>query len=95
MKKIYIISSGNHLFKIGVSKCPSQRLSQLQTGNPNKLKILFQCSINGADTYKVENTIHKYLKELKNKHVLNEWFRLTDDEVVNIASLLLQSFYKK
>ena len=99
MNKIYIISNGEkkqdsqfNYYKIGVSKSPQTRIKQLQTGNPNKLKLLFEAEIKKADAYKVEKTIHNFFKEHEGKHVYNEWFKLTDDEVVNIAKLLIESF---
>lgn len=36
---IYAIGDGNKV-KIGYSKNPQKRLKQLQTGHPNKLKLL-------------------------------------------------------
>ena len=97
MQKLYIIRSGKtQLFKIGISKSPEKRLKQLQTGNPNILKIYFVFTISNKYQYieavKVENTIHKYLKECRGKHILNEWFNLTDDEVIKIAECLINNF---
>lgn len=96
MTNLYIIRCGDtQLFKIGISKNCSKRIKQLQTGNPNKLKLLFEFKINNRESVKaskIESTIHTFLKEHEDKHVLNEWFKLTNDEVVNIAKCLLNSF---
>ena len=96
-KQLYIIRSGKtKLFKIGISNNPDARCKQLQTGNPELLKIYFKFTINKKYSYikahKIENTIHKFLKESFDKHVMNEWFCLTDDEVVKIASCLINNF---
>ena len=34
----------------------------------------------------------KGVKEYVGKHILNEWFNLTDNEVVKIAECLIQNF---
>jgi len=97
MQKLYIIRSGEtQLFKIGISKDPDKRLKQLQTGNPNLLKIYFTFQINNkyqnVKAVNIETTIHNFLQEYTGKHILNEWFNLTDNEVVKIAECLIQSF---
>lgn len=96
MQKLYIIRCGDtHLFKIGISKDPEKRIKQLQTGNPNLLKLLYQFAVAEkipVPASKIEATIHSFLKEYHNKHVINEWFELTNDEVVNIAKCLIENF---
>ena len=97
MQKLYIIRSGEtQLFKIGISKDPDKRLKQLQTGNPNLLKIYFTFQINNKyqniKAVNIETTLHNFLKEYVRKHILNEWFNLTDNEVVKIAECLIQNF---
>ena len=44
---LYILTDNQQRYKIGWSKDPQARLKQLQTGNPNKLKIehLIECTI--------------------------------------------------
>ena len=66
MQKLYIIRSGEtQLFKIGISKDPDKRLKQLQTGNPNLLKIYFTFQINNKyqniKAVNIETTIHNFL----------------------------------
>jgi hypothetical protein len=96
MTNLYIIRCGDtQLFKIGISKNSNNRIKQLQTGNPNKLKLLFDFKINdkyNVSASQIESTIHHFIKEYNNKHVLNEWFKLTDNEVVYIAKCLLDNF---
>ena len=47
---MYIISDQNNYVKVGISKNPTKRLSQLQTGHPTKLQLVytaeFECSRN-------------------------------------------------
>ena len=38
---MYIISNDKGYIKVGISKNPKRRLKQLQTGNQNKLTLLF------------------------------------------------------
>ena len=90
MEKVYIMRNGNkNKFKFGVSKHPKKRVKQLQTGNPNKIKILFICVIDpNVKPRDVETIIHNFLKE-NNKHVNGEWFELSEDNVFNIAKCML------
>jgi len=88
MKKIvkgyvYLINDQvNNRFKIGASKSPSRRRSQLQTGNPSKLTII--CQIPTKDMYAEESLLkHKYHHRL----ISGEWFKLTWDEVAEIRAL--------
>lgn len=88
-------------FKIGVSGHPEKRVAQLQTGNPEKIQLLFCAPCH--DAYGVEGVIHKFFKE-KGVHLSGEWsfsrqplvpctkwFHLdSDDEVVSLAQLLLK-----
>ena len=89
MTFIYIVRCGKqNLFKIGISKNVDKRLKQLQTGNPHKLKCIFRIESLEIKAAKIEATIHQFFKEANKKHVLNEWFNLTDDEVVGLAKCL-------
>jgi hypothetical protein len=71
--------NSNETYKIGVTKKdPNLRLKQLQTGNPNELRVL---RFYESDNYlKVEKWLHRkygYLKTVAN----NEW-RMLDTEHV-------------
>ena len=65
---LYIIQSDNFgAIKIGRSKDPQKRLKELQTGNPNKLKLIA--------TFKDKGWLEKILHEKLAKYRLNgEWF---------------------
>lgn len=63
------------IVKIGVSKNPSDRLKELQTGNHNKLTLI---KIIECDNYrKLESEMHKFYKQ-NNK--IGEWFEFSVNE---------------
>lgn len=65
-----------HFYKFGISGIPSERKATLQTGNAFKLVEIqsFEC----YNARLLERTIHKHLED---KHILGEWFGLTDEEL--------------
>ena len=70
MKKdnLYIIQSDKSgMIKIGRSKDPNKRLKQLQTGNPNKLKLIASFKDMGWR----EKLLHERLSEWSEQ---GEWF---------------------
>ncbi len=73
---VYFIKAGDHKnapIKIGKSNNPDKRIEVLQTGNPNKLKVvvLLECeTIKRA--YKLENYLHWKLRKYK---LHGEWFK--------------------
>ena len=65
---LYIIQSDvTGMIKIGRSKNPQKRLKQLQTGNPNKLKIIAEFKGEGWK----EKIIHERLRMYR---LEGEWF---------------------
>jgi len=65
---LYIIQSDvTGMIKIGRSKDPQKRLKQLQTGNPNKLKIIAEFKGEGWK----EKIIHERLRMYR---LEGEWF---------------------
>jgi T5orf172 domain len=77
---VYIIKQvGEDLYKIGYTKnSPPDRLSTLQTGNPNLLELVgsFQCT--GQIT---EKSLHALFSE---QHKKGEWYILSSKDVQNI-----------
>lgn len=66
--------------KIGLSKDPRSRLSQLQTGNAEELH-LHHCIEVSQDRVKIlERFLHK---DLGYKRMKGEWFNMTKEEVVS------------
>ena len=80
MKYVYLISSEdkdfNINYKIGISNDPNKRLSCLQTGNPNILKIIKIYKTKYAS--KIESYIHKLYSD---NNILNEWFELSKNDI--------------
>lgn len=56
--------------KIGYSNNPLKRLSQLQTGNSDRLDLL--CTFKGSA--KIETEIHE---KLHHDHLIDEWFKMS------------------
>jgi len=78
--KVYLIKQGEEdLYKIGYTKGDeNKRVSQLQTGNPQKLEIVgsFQCT-----GQKTEKTLHSlFSKQCK----MLEWYSLSQQDLKNI-----------
>lgn len=79
MDKIYLIKSLNEgVYKIGVSKNPSKRLKEVQTGNPSPVEIVQLYETNNA--YKIEKALHNRYSHF-NTH--GEWFELSIKEEVS------------
>lgn len=65
-------------YKIGVTReKDSKRIKKLQTGNSCELHIvhIYECEY----PFRLETMLHNYYKD---KCVLNEWFELSEDEVI-------------
>lgn len=75
---VYVITSGDGMVKVGVSKNPSQRLKQIQTSNIGA-DIKFT-SIEVGNSYEVEKRVHK---ELSSHFVSGEWFSCGEDKAVS------------
>ena len=65
---LYFIQSDlTGMIKVGRSKDPQKRLKQLQTGNPNRLKLIASFREKGSE----EKYLHEVLNNYKQK---GEWF---------------------
>lgn len=77
---VYLIEdSCNEVYKIGVTrKSAKARLKQLQTGNPNELKLLeyFECEY----PFRLENLLHN---KYKLQQAFNEWYYMTKEDINN------------
>ncbi len=71
-KNIYIIGEESfNRFKIGIGNDPSKRIKALQTGNPEKLVVIYQREVEFAS--KVETCLHDHY----NPFLVNgEWFEV-------------------
>lgn len=75
---VYIITDGS-AFKIGeTSNCPSRRLAELQTGNPNKLTLVDV--LHTPDRIAVEKHIHEHLAPWRCNGG-SEWFKFPKEEL--------------
>jgi hypothetical protein len=79
MKYIYLIQSlENSYYKIGISKHPTKRIEELQTGNASELRLI--------DTYqseyanKIEKTLQRRYLHFRKE---GEWFDLGISQEVN------------
>jgi len=75
---VYVITADEFesLYKIGLAKNISKRMSMLQTSCPYELKLVHCAWFENA--YRVEGAFH-YLFE--NKNVRGEWFKLTHYDI--------------
>ena len=89
MKETYIyIMEANDTFKVGIGKCPSKRLKQLQTGNPYRLKLLKSFEIDTLRRARlIEKLIHRKL-ELKLK---GEWFQMEKQSLIIRTEQIINS----
>lgn len=72
----------NKTVKIGASKDPEARLSQLQAGNP-KLDLIYKKFV--SDMFKTEEELHE---RYKSKHIGREWFKLSQSDISKVKSHL-------
>lgn len=77
---VYLIEDeNNQVYKIGASRNNAlKRMKQLQTGNANELKLIFEYCCNYP--YRLETILHR---KFSHKKVHNEWYSLSLDEVYN------------
>ena len=71
------------MFKIGVTKGDIQRrIKKLQTGNATEL---FLANYHESEyPYRIEKMLHSHFDS---KRVLNEWFDLSHEDVVNFRNI--------
>ena len=86
---MYIISNDKGYIKVGITNNPTKRLKQLQTGNPNKLSLLFTEEFESprAHLLKIEKIVHKELQEYKNDSI-GEWFKVDESDLENIKNVI-------
>ncbi len=80
--QIYLIKDENNNTKIGVSRDPKTRLSQLQQTNPSKLSLVHIMQV--FDMKTVESRLHN---QYQSKRGQGEWFKLTTDDIFWITSI--------
>lgn len=86
---IYVIGYGN-MMKVGISRNPLNRLSQLQTAVPEDLAIYFLCAMPSRKMVeRVEASIHK---KLAHRHARGEWFRIDAADAVKAADATVRRY---
>jgi hypothetical protein len=83
---VYLFKCGDSWYKIGSSKQPDKRLSQVQTGNPMRVSLIHQ--VFTSDCAKLEKSFHNYYSQYR---VEGEWFECSTDieiEFLSLASVL-------
>jgi hypothetical protein len=71
---VYVIREANGPCKVGKTcVCPTKRLSQMQTGNPRKLTLVWFLETEWSSA--IERTAHSYLSRGA-KRVGGEWFEV-------------------
>lgn len=82
MKFVYLLkNTSNDEYKIGISKHPQQRLSEVQTGNASKIEIIDTFETEYA--YKIETSLHNKYGYVRKE---GEWFTLSLKEEVEFIS---------
>ena len=83
---IYAISAGdNGAIKFGVAGNPSARLSELQTGNPVRLKLIAYANV----CHELERLIHYHLRDYR---LVGEWFCLVQPVLDMVEAIKAQAF---
>lgn len=84
---IYLICDpSNNSYKIGVTRnINSNRIKKLQTGNSTELHIVktYKCEF----PFRLEKMLHF---KFSNKHILNEWFNLSIDDIINFEKTCIE-----
>lgn len=81
---VYVIGNATNRQKIGYTSDLKARLSMLQTGNPEPLRVHHAIEVPNEDrARRVERKIHS---ELSYKRVLGEWFNMTPDEAIDFLT---------
>ena len=89
---MYIISNDQGFIKVGISKNPTKRIRQLQTGNEHVLTLLhteeFECSRNHL--LKIEKLVHNHFNVNCLSH-RGEWYEISPDQLEKIKNFIIYS----
>ncbi|HIC10926.1 MAG TPA: GIY-YIG nuclease family protein, partial [Campylobacterales bacterium] len=83
---IYVITDGE-FYKIGATKNINRRIEILQMGNPRPLKLVYQKETPNNRAKEIEHYLHKYFSD---KNILGEWFKLSEDDINQIETIVNQ-----
>jgi hypothetical protein len=72
MRSVYLIRGNDGRYKIGLAKNPKERITQLQTGNSDALKLMAEYKSENAS--KIERALHHQYSYVRS---IGEWFDLS------------------
>lgn len=79
MSYIYVIGSTEKPYKIGITGNLKQRLKNIQTGHPKKLKIHYKEEIPDSQVRLLEQNIHRVIKRYQSH---GEWFDIDLEQAI-------------
>jgi len=88
---VYLLRAGDtNSYKVGITQDIKNRLSQIQTGSPIKIEVVYTHEFKTIDSARiVENKVHKILSS----HRLHgEWFELRTKKDVNLVTEIIEAF---
>ncbi len=80
---VYLLTNNNHHFKIGISKNPETRVKQLQTGNSEKIELVFKYFSKNHSS-RIESALHN---RYSNYRLESEWFSLPTKETLTFMNV--------
>lgn len=83
---LYVIGTEGRKQKIGFSKNVEKRLTELQTGNPEKLYIHYTETVPKDQVRLLERKLHR---DLNYRRLSGEWFDLTAEEAKSMLIFTL------
>jgi hypothetical protein len=83
---LYVIADDyNDIVKLGYSEDPLRRCAELQTGNPNTLRVVHHAWA-GDRCAVLESVLHR---EFAHHRVRGEWYRIPSDRAVNYVDYVI------
>ena len=88
-----ILDPENNCLKVGKANDVTQRISDLQVGNPNELKLIATIScLSENHAFAVESELHR---KYSNLYVRGEWFKYDDDLLKEFTDFIDNNQNKK
>lgn len=85
MRYLYLLRAGESNFKIGIATSVKKRVSSIQTGCPDVVRVV--CARLVQDAAQAERSLHlQYADKLSGGGT--EWFKLTSDEALEVATAI-------